>query len=276
MMIAQALAPAAARLRAAGVENPATDARRLMAHALDIAADRLTLRMNEPLPPDAADRFDAAIAARAARQPLSQITGRREFWGRTFRVTRDVLDPRPETESLVAAALERRFSRVLDLGTGSGCILLSLLAERPTATGLGIDISDGALAVARSNAADHGLTLRAEFRQGDWCAGLTGPFDLVVSNPPYISDAEMAALAPEVRNWEPHAALAPGGDGLAAYRSIAAGAFPLIAPGGCLMVEIGPTQEDAVTDLLRRAGFSGIACQPDLDGRPRVVTGNRT
>lgn len=268
---ADAVRLAIPRLRQAGVEDAARDARVLLGHALGIAPNRLTLHMADPLAPEAAARFEMAIAARAARQPVSQITGQRLFWGRPFRVTRDVLDPRPETETLIAAALAAPFARVLDLGTGSGCILLTLLAERPAATGLGIDLSDAALAVARDTAAALGVGPRATFRTSDWFAAITGRYDLIVSNPPYIAEAEMPALAPEVRDWEPALALTPGGDGLAAYRVIAAGAGAHLAPGGRLMVEIGPTQGRTVAALFRAAGLQEVAVHPDLDGRDSVV-----
>ncbi|MBI1217517.1 MAG: peptide chain release factor N(5)-glutamine methyltransferase [Rhodobacteraceae bacterium] len=268
---ADALRAAIPRLRDAGVEDAARDARVLLAHAIGIASDRLTLHLPDPLQPEAAARFEAAITARAARQPVSQITGRRLFWGRPFRVTPDVLDPRPETECLIAAALAAPFTRVLDLGTGTACILLTLLAERPGTTGLGTDLSDAALAVARENAASLGFAIHASFQPSDWFAGVTGRFDLIVSNPPYIAAAEMPALAPEVRQWEPHLALTPGGDGLDAYRALAVGAGAHLAPGGRLMVEIGPTQGAAVAALFRAAGLQGVVVLPDLDGRDRVV-----
>jgi release factor glutamine methyltransferase len=242
-----------------------------MAHALGIAPGLLTPLGRDPLPPEAAARFDAAVAARAVRQPVAQITGRRQFWGRAFEVTRDVLDPRPETETLVAAALEEAFARVLDLGTGTGCLLLSLLAERPAATGLGVDLSPAALDVARRNATALGLSGRAAFREGDWTAGLCGRFDLIVSNPPYIAAAEMAGLAPEVRDWEPHLALSPGGDGLDAYRRIAAGVGALLAPSGRLILEMGPTQADAVAALMADAGLVPEAPRHDMDGRARAL-----
>jgi release factor glutamine methyltransferase len=259
------------RLRQAGVEDAARDARLLLGHALGIAPNRLTLHMADLLPPEAAARFEAAIAARAARQPVSQITGRRLFWGRSFHVTRDVLDPRPETECLIAAALSAPFATVLDLGTGSGCILVTLLAERPGARGVGVDLSDAALAIARENAAARGVGPRADFRDSDWFAQVSGRFDLIVANPPYIAAAEMPTLAPEVRDWEPHLALTPGGEGLEAYRAIATGAGAHLAPGGRLLVEIGPTQGLAVAALFRAAGLQGMAILPDLDGRDRVV-----
>lgn len=270
---AQALRAAVARLAAAGVPGAAGDARALLAHALQIAPDRLTLHLADPVLPEAALRLESALAARAARQPVSQIIGRRLFWGRSFRVTPDVLDPRPETETLVAAALAGPFARMLDLGTGSGAILLTLLAENPRATGLGTDLSAAALAVAAGNATALGLSRRAAFQQADWFSGMAGRFDLIVSNPPYIAQTEMAALQPEVHDWEPHLALTPGGDGLDAYRHIAAGVKEHLLPGGRVLVEIGATQGAAVTDLFLAADLHEVVVLPDMDGRDRVVTG---
>lgn len=275
-MRAQDLLPAAtARLAAAGVADPRGDARRLLAFALDLSPDRLLLHLGDAVEDRAAARFSAVIDARAARRPVAQIIGRRMFWGREFHVTAATLDPRPETEVLVAAALEAPFARVLDLGTGTGAILLSLLADRPEAQGLGTDLSPGALAVAEGNARQLGLEARAGFRLSDWFGEVTGTFDLIVSNPPYIAAAEMADLAPEVRDWEPHLALTPGGDGLAAYRAIAAGAGAHLTPGGRVMVEIGPTQAAAVGRLMSAAGLDIMAVRPDLDGRDRVVIATR-
>jgi release factor glutamine methyltransferase len=275
MTAAEALRAAVGRLRAAGVEDAPGDARRLLAHALGVAPDRVTLVLPDALAPAAAAAFDAAVAARARRQPVAQITGRRAFFGHEFRVTPDTLDPRPETEILVAAALERPFGSILDLGTGTGCILLSCLAAMPAASGIGTDRSEAALAVARANAADLGLAGRARLVRSDWFAGVTGRFDLIVSNPPYIAESEIADLAPEVRDWEPRAALTPGGDGLDAYRAIAAGARARLVPGGRILLEIGPTQGPAVRDLLRAAGLDGVAIRRDLDGRDRVVEARR-
>lgn len=266
-----ALREAVVRLRAAGVAEAAGDARRLMAHALEVTPDRVTLLAPEPMTAAQGARFDAGVAARVARQPVAQIVGHRRFWGRDFVVTPDVLDPRPETETLVAAALAAPFSRVLDLGTGTGCILLTLLAERSGATGLGVDVSAPALRVAARNAAALGLGGRAAFRCGDWAEGVAGPFDLIVANPPYIAEAELAELAPEVRDWEPLAALSPGGDGLNAYRSICAAAPSRLSPRGRLLVEIGPTQAPAVSALMQAAGLAAPRLHRDLDGRPRVL-----
>ncbi|MBO6601873.1 MAG: peptide chain release factor N(5)-glutamine methyltransferase [Roseicyclus sp.] len=261
------------RLRAAGLDGADRDARWLMAGALGVPPDRVILRLQDPLGDPAARSFETAIARRLDREPVSHILGGRWFYGRWFRVTRDVLDPRPETETLVDLALSAPFSTVLDLGTGTGCILLSLLAVRPGATGLGTDISPEALAVADRNATGLGLSDKLDLRLSDWTADVTGRFDLIVSNPPYISAAEMADLAPDVRDHEPHLALTDGGDGLAAYRAITAGAPHHLARGGRLLVEIGWTQGPAVSALFRAAGLEEIAVHSDMDGRPRVVSG---
>jgi len=271
-MIAQAaLRSALGPLRDAGIEDAVRDARILLAFAMGVPPDRLTLHLGDDLPPDAVARFDTFLAARVRRQPVSQITGQRLFWGHRFTVTGDVLDPRPETELLVATALEKPFHKVLDLGTGSGCVLLSCLHAMPVAVGTGVDVSDAALAVAAANAAQLGLTARCQFVLSDWCKAVSGRFDLILSNPPYIAAAEMAALAPEVRDWEPHLALTPGGDGLAAYRAIAAQAPARLLAGGRIMVEIGPTQGAAVSALFAAQGLDQIAVRRDMDGRDRVV-----
>ncbi len=263
----------AAALREAGIDDPRGDARRLLAAAMAVPPDRLSLGERDPVPAAAAQRYDAFLGERAARRPVAQITGERWFFRHRFRITSDVLDPRPETETLVARALETPFTRILDLGTGSGCILLSLLAEQPAATGLGTDISPAALAVAAENAARTGLSDRAAFREASWFDGIGGRFDLIVANPPYIAQAEMPDLAPEVRDWEPRAALTDGGDGLSSYRAIAAGAGRHLRPGGRLIVEIGPTQGAVVAEMLATAGLAPVSVHRDLDGRDRVVEG---
>ncbi|MEH7827014.1 peptide chain release factor N(5)-glutamine methyltransferase [Gemmobacter sp. JM10B15] len=261
-----------AQLQAAGIADPARDVRLLLAHAMGISADKVMLALHDPLPDAVAAALEACLSARANRQPVSQITGQRQFWGRDFIVTPDVLDPRPETETLIAAALDQPFTRLLDLGTGSGAILLTLLAERPAATGLGADLSPDALVVAAANAEALGLAHRAQVIQSDWWAAITGRFDLIVSNPPYIALDEMAGLAPDVRDHEPHMALTDGADGLSAYRAIAAGALAHLAPGGRLMVEIGPIQGAAVASFFVAAGFCDVVVLPDFDGRDRVVS----
>lgn len=272
---AAALRAAIPRLEAAGVAGAARDARWLLAHALGCDAGLLAARLADPLDPARAAAFEAAVAARERRQPVAQITGQRAFWGRTFRVTRDTLDPRPDTETLVELALSGPVARVLDLGTGTGAILLSVLAERPDATGVGTDISISALDVARHNSSCLGLEGRATFLQSDWWSAISGTFDLILSNPPYIAAAEMAALAPEVRDWEPPLALTDGADGLTAYRAILAGVGAHLAPGGRLIVETGAGQGPAVRELFGAAGLDQVTCHADLEGRQRVVSGRR-
>jgi len=268
--VAEGLAELRGRLAAAGIEGAAREARRIMAAAMQVAPDRVSLLQTEPLSHAAEDRLAALAARRCGREPLSHILGLKAFYNHEFRVSADVLDPRPETETLVAAALGLPFDRVLDLGTGSGCVLVSLLAARPGARGVGTDTSEAALAVARENAERLGVAGRCEFRCADWFDGVSGQFDLIVSNPPYISASEMAVLGPELR-FEPRAALTDGGDGLAAYRAIAAGAGAHLAPGGRLMVEIGWRQGPAVAEMMRQAGLGAVRILPDLDGRDRVV-----
>lgn len=265
----RALAEATRRLTAAAIPDAPRDARRLLAHALGIEPGRLTLVLPDPMPAEAALRFEAALARRLAREPVSHIIGTRAFYGREFCVTPTVLDPRPETETLIEAALGAPFRRVLDLGTGSGCILLTLLAERPGATGIGTDISEAALVVARENARRLGIAT-AKFHRADWFGDVTGRFDLIVSNPPYIAAEEMPGLAPELSH-EPRGALTDEGDGLSAYRAIALAAPGYLEPGGRLLVEIGPTQGPAVRETLYAAGLETVAMHTDLDSRNRVV-----
>lgn len=242
-------------LRNAGVPDPAGDVRRLEREAT-----------HRP-----AGWFEDAIKLRSERRPVSHIIGRRDFWKHEFKVTSDVLDPRPETELLVELALAQPFTKVLDLGTGSGAIILSLLAERPEATGVGTDISERAVLVAGENAQVLRLTDRVIFPLSDWWDDVGGRYDLIVSNPPYIAADEMAGLAPEVSYHEPRGALTDDADGLTAYRSIAARAAEFMTPGARLLLEIGPSQAKAVSELLREGGLEKITVHPDLDGRDRVV-----
>ena len=267
-----ALRAAIPRLREAGIDDPARDARLLLAHAMTIPPDRLTLHLADPVTPTTDAFFAQLITARAARQPVAQIIGHRLFWGRKFLVTTDVLDPRPETETLITEALKAPAKTVLDLGTGTGAILLTLLSEWPDAIGTGSDISVAALVVAQDNALALNLTPRTTLTLSNWFDTLPDRYDLITSNPPYIAADEMPNLAPDVLNWEPHAALTPGGDGLAAYRAIAAGAPGHLTPNGRLIVEIGPTQGPAVCALFAAAGLNAATILQDLDGRDRAVS----
>jgi len=267
----EVLTAATRALAAAGVPDPARDARRLFSHALGVESGRLTLVLPEPVDGPGLQIFDKLITRRCAREPVSQLIGRRAFYGRDFIVTADVLDPRPETETLIEAALALPFEHVLDLGTGSGCILLTLLAECPAARGIAVDLSPAAVRVAVSNARALDLAGRADFVVSDWTREVTGVFDLIVANPPYIAASELETLDPEVRDWEPRIALTDNADGLAAYRDIFACAPAFLVPEGRLIVEIGPTQATAVSKMAIRAGFDRATVICDLDGRDRVL-----
>ncbi|MCR9108690.1 peptide chain release factor N(5)-glutamine methyltransferase [Marivita sp. XM-24bin2] len=270
----EALIRAIAQLREAGIDDPARDARRLLAHVLNIASGRLTLVLPDPIPEARVAAFDKLITRRLSREPVSHLIGTRAFYGRTFKVTPAVLDPRPETETLIQHALAADAGAILDLGTGSGCILLTLLAEQPRSRGWGTDLSAAALTVARENAEALGVRDRVTLGQGAWFDAVPPDtcFDLIVSNPPYIALDEMAALAPELR-YEPRLALTDEADGLTAYRAITASAPSHLVTGGRLMVEIGPAQGEEVSALFHAAGFTDITVLTDLDGRDRVVSG---
>lgn len=269
------MAAAASRLRAAGVPDPARDARLLLAHAASVDAARVTLIAPEEIAPEIAERFEHLVALRAVRVPVSQLVGARAFYGRDFRISREVLDPRPETETLIELALSQPFERVLDLGTGSGCILVTLLAERPDARGVGVDLSEGACLQASANAVQHGVEARAQVVQSDWFDRVEGRFDLIVANPPYLAAAEMADVAPELRDHEPAMALTDGLDGLSVYRIIAEQAQGFLTVQGRVMVEIGWQQGADVLAIFERAGWGEVFLSHDLDGRARVVSAAR-
>lgn len=257
------------------IDAPAREARLLLAHAMGVPHDRLVLMAHDTLDPALYEQAIAYCRRRAKGEPISHIRGYREFYGRRFCVDPRVLDPRPETESLVALALEKPFQTVLDLGTGSGCILVTLLAERPAARGVGGDLSADALTVAQTNATALGVADRAAFVESDWFNAIDGTFDLIVSNPPYISDAEMADLSPEVLNHDPHLALTPGGDGLHPYRILAKEAQSYLSSQGRILCEIGWKQGPDVAALFQRAGWSDVRILPDMDGRDRVILATR-
>ncbi len=268
---------AAGRLAAAGVENAPRDARLLLAHALGVEPVDVIMRENDSIDILVLTAFEEAVQRRLRGEPVSRIRGWREFYGRRFAVTPDVLDPRPETELLVEQGLKRlaQAGRLLDLGTGSGCILISILAERADAAGTGLDISPAALAVALHNAETLGVPGRATFIEGGWNHALPGPFDLALSNPPYIAEAEMAGLATDVRGYDPHVALTPGGDGLDPYRAILRAMQDWLSPGGCIGFEFGIDQAGAVNMLMRQAGLTDIEVHRDLAGIERAAFGRR-
>ncbi|HET9574645.1 MAG TPA: peptide chain release factor N(5)-glutamine methyltransferase, partial [Methyloceanibacter sp.] len=249
--------------------------------AATLTHESFVARAGEALQPEAAARLEALVRRRVSREPISRITGTREFYGRSFLVDESALDPRPDTETLIEAALAlidktgrwEEPLRLLDLGTGTGCILLTLLDELPKARGLGTDLSPAALRLAEANARRLGVADRASFLASDWLDAIHGEFDLIVSNPPYIASGEIKRLAPEVAHHDPYLALDGGADGLEAYRRIAAGAARLLAPKGAILVEIGASQAPAVAGLLHDGGFLVANDGPsfDLGGRPRVV-----
>ncbi len=267
--LGDALERAAVRLQGAGVDSPRRDARILLAAAIGAGPQAVIGYPERALAPSQTARFEAMVARRAAREPVSRILGRREFWGMTFQVTPQTLDPRPESETLVEAVLARIGDRraplrILDLGTGTGCLLLALLSELPRASGLGVDLSGAALATARNNARSLGLAQRARFSQGNWADGLIGPWQVIVSNPPYIMEDVLADLAPEVACYDPRLALSGGVDGLAAYRSLIPQAARLLGPNGTLALEVGAGQAEDVERLLNAAGLTTRGRVTDL------------
>ena len=275
---------ATAFLDAAGIEDAAIDARRLVAHALDIDRETLLREPEAPPPAGALMRLGAVLARRAVHEPVARIIGARDFYGLTLALNADTLDPRPDTETIVAAALHfaaripRQDSeplRILDLGTGTGAIALALLAALPDAEALAIDISTSALTVAGQNAERHGLADRIRFAQSHWLDGVNGRFHLVVSNPPYIPTADIDGLTPEVTGWDPRRALDGGPDGLDAYRAILASAGRVLAPGGWILFEVGHDQGRQVAELAVELGFApaplDLPLLRDLGGVMRCV-----
>ena len=275
MIVQAALVVAVQMLKQAGVDDPVRDARLLMAACMKISASRLTLHAQVELEDAEKVVFFGDIGQRAARTPVSHLLGYRDFYGRRFTVTRDVLDPRGDTETLIEAALAVQFDDILDLGTGSGCILVTLLAERADAKGIGVDVSQRAVSVAEFNAHTLGVSDRCAFEVSDWFESVDGTYDLIVSNPPYIALNEMHGLAPELAH-EPRTALTDEFDGLESYRKILAGVSANLRQGGWLMVEIGATQGAAVIAMFEASGLSKSEICIDLNGRNRVVIGKNS
>lgn len=273
--VGSCLTDGAARLKAAEIDRPHREARVLLAHALDVDQAAI-IGYPERAVPDR-DAFLTLVERRVQGVPTAQLLGQREFWSLPFRVTPDTLIPRPETETLVEAALaaltERKLRApvILDLGTGTGCLLLSLLSECPDAMGVGVDRSVAAAAVARDNAERLGLAGRAHFLASDWAAPLIGQFDLVVSNPPYIASSEIEGLQPEVSQHEPQLALDGGVDGLTCYRALARELPRLLRPGGAVFLEVGLGQWEMVAEMLETGGLTVSEPIRDLAGISRCV-----
>ncbi|MBN9515661.1 MAG: peptide chain release factor N(5)-glutamine methyltransferase [Alphaproteobacteria bacterium] len=271
----------AVALTAAGIDNVRFEARLLLGHAAGLSIEQLVARGRDPAPADVTAAMRELTGRRVRREPMAYILGEREFWGLLFKVSPAVLVPRPDSETLIEAALDllperERPLRILDLGVGSGCLLLTLLREYPKATGVGVDASPEALAIAGENAGMLGVASRArlmvdDWRQAGWTDRLGGPFDLLVSNPPYIETSTIAALMPEVANHEPRLALDGGPDGLEAYRIIAAAAPTLITAGGWALVEGGEGQAIDISGIFASVGMSPLAPRKDLAGVERVV-----
>lgn len=277
--VSETLHHIAQSFRAVGIEETEADARVLVGHALRLDRARLIAQSDRILEAREMAVISALVARRLRREPVSRILGQKEFWSLHIMITPDVLVPRPETETVVEAALDfvvrgglrMEKLRVLDIGTGSGALLLALLHELPNAIGIGTDISAAALQVARGNAARCGLADRCSFVVCDIAAGTAGPFDLVVSNPPYIAHDAIAGLAPEVRDYDPYVALDGGKDGLNPYRALANEAKRILAPGGRLFVELGAGQDEPVRALFTNAGLIPDVVRKDLAGIPRVL-----
>jgi release factor glutamine methyltransferase len=278
MTIAQARAALADRFRTAALDSPELDARLLAGHALGLDHTGLAAESTRRLNGHETQALAALAARRLSREPVARILGVKEFWGLALRLNAATLVPRPETETVVELALaaidqdgpRSRALRIADLGTGSGALLVALLHELPNASGIGTDVSREALEAARDNAGRLGLASRTEFTVCDFGAALSGPFDLIVSNPPYVVTADIATLAPEVRH-DPRRALDGGADGLDCYRTIAGQAPGLLGPDGHLVVELGAGQEPGVLTLFRMAGLAPSPARVDLSGIPRAL-----
>ncbi|MFT3811042.1 MAG: peptide chain release factor N(5)-glutamine methyltransferase [Micropepsaceae bacterium] len=272
------IAKAATQLMLAGLETPQREARLLLAHVLEVEAAELALIPDRPVGPQEAARFAEAVERRAGHEPFAYITGRRDFWTLELEVSPATLIPRPDTETLVETALKivghvRAPVRILDLGTGTGAILLALLTELPRAEGVGVDVSDEALEIARRNALRAGAGDRARFSKSSWWSDVTGEFDLIVSNPPYIPSREIVELDADVRDFEPRLALDGGPDGLAAYRAILSVAGQRLSENGAVLFEVGAGQAGDVAAMMRASGLPYTATRRDLGGHERVVAG---
>jgi release factor glutamine methyltransferase len=281
--LAEAMRALAAQFHAAGIDTPEQDARLLVLAAVGVSQEAYVLDPRQPLTAEASTRLASFRDRRLAREPVSRILGRRDFWGHSFIIDPSTLDPRPETETLIEAVLgivaeegqRDQPLRILDLGTGTGCILLSLLAELPQAVGVGVDIEPRALAIAARNAESLGLSDRVIFHCANWTANLSGFFHYIVANPPYIRREDISTLDPEVRQYDPRLALDGGPDGLDAYRRIARDTVPNAAPGAWLALEAGAGQMPQLIELLTESGWgeggSSRRVYRDLLGHDRVV-----
>jgi release factor glutamine methyltransferase len=264
-------------------ETAPLDARLLLEHASGLSSTDLAMQAKQDAGATLIHDAQALVALRLTGMPVAKIIGHKEFWGRRFHVSPAVLDPRPDSETLIEAALallpEDKALRLIDLGTGSGCLLLTLLAERPLARGLGIDKSRAALSLARRNAhfldLNLGLRRRVALRHGDWLHGVNATADMIIANPPYIESDAIDRLDRDVRLFDPRLALDGGSDGIGPYHALIAPSFQCLTGGGHLLLEIGVTQAEAISALMAAAGFADISLRQDLAGRDRVLIGRK-
>lgn len=264
-------------LKGASIPSHALDAELLLAHVLQTTREKIIGYPNQELTPAQQEAFEALITRRANREPMAHILGKREFWGREFKVTKDTLDPRPDSETLIETVLnhykaKEKPQKILDLGTGTGCLVLTLLAEFPGAAGVGVDLNPGAIKVANANAMHLRLEKHVDFLLQCWAEGITDKFDVIISNPPYIRDGDINCLEPEVSHYEPRLALAGGEDGLHCYRELIPQLAELLSADGIVVLEYGMGQTEDVSAILRSNNLEVIGISCDLAGVERCVT----
>ena len=272
MTVQELLTAGQAKLRECGISDPVRDARLLLADCLELRTQNLNLLDNSCISEIKISKFWRMINERCKKKPVSKILGYRSFWGRDFEINENVLDPRGDTETLIELILECNFENMLELGTGSGAIAITVLAERPEVTCVATDISQYALDTARTNSKRHGVQSRLKLLYSNWFDKISGSFDIIVSNPPYISSREYAQLSAEVLKYDPKISLTLGGDGLEAYREILSQALEKLSKNGHIFLEIGYTQANAVGHLFKEAGFQQIKVHKDLGSRDRVIS----
>ena len=272
MTVQELLTASQAKLRECGISDPVRDARLLLADCLELRTQNLNLLDNSCISEIKISKFWRMINERCKRKPVSKILGYRSFWGRDFEINENVLDPRGDTETLIELILDCNFENMLELGTGSGAIAITILAERPEVTCVATDISQYALNIARTNSKRHGVQSRLKLLYSNWFDKISGSFDIIVSNPPYISSKEYTQLSAEVLKYDPKISLTLGGDGLEAYREILSQAIEKLSKNGHIFLEIGHTQANAVGHLFKEAGFQQIKVHKDLGSRDRVIS----
>ena len=272
MKVRQLLSDVTLKLSISEIDNAARDARILVAHALGIPKSQLSLNTNENVPEDISASLEKLISRRINREPIAKILGKRQFWGRTFFISEDVLDPRGDTETLINYVKDRPVRSVLDLGTGSGVIAISLACEWKEVNVVATDISEAALLVAQINAKNFDVEDKIDFLKSDWFEAIEGKFDLIISNPPYIGLSESSEISQEVLNYDPDIALFAGSDGLEAYERIIPQLTKFLNPGARVVLEIGASQSESVKTLMNSSGLYEVNTFKDLAKKDRLVT----